>query len=280
MNHLELLLYLSALSLEVTVCGLVCLRNVFRPLPVFSVYVFVLLTCDVVSGLLAYHWSYRSASLFYASWALSGVSLAARCLAVAELCHYKLRAYQGIWKLTWRILVLLALAFVAHGAVDAWNQPSRMAIYVLTIGRDAAIASLVILIWLLLIYNYYDLSFEPLQMWVAVGMTFLSTVVFLNDTFLRDNFTGYLSFWFFTKYMSLWPQVKSQVEGATELWNVIRSASFLLTLGIWSFALRKPLPAPKREPQLLPAEIYAKVSPAVNLRLRAINDRLLELLKP
>jgi len=174
----------------------------------------------------------------------------------------------------------LAVVFLAHAGVDAWNQPSRTVIYGLTIGRDVAIASLLILIWLLLVHTYYDLSLEPLQMWVAVGMTILSTVDFLNDTFLRDKFMGYLSFWFFTKYMTLWPQVKSQVEGANEMWNVIRSTAHLVTLGIWSFALRKPLPAPKPKPELIPAEVYARISPAVNLRLRAINDRLLQLLKP
>ena len=37
-------------------------------------------------------------------------------------------------------------------------------------------------------------------------------------------------------------------------------------------------PAP--EPDLLPAEVYGTLSPAVNLRLRAFNERLQEMLKP
>jgi hypothetical protein len=33
-------------------------------------------------------------------------------------------------------------------------------------------------------------------------------------------------------------------------------------------------------PEMLPAEVYRELSPAINLRLSAFNDRLAELLKP
>jgi hypothetical protein len=280
MNHLELFLYASALSLEAAVCGLVCFRNVFRHLPLFSIYAFVGLISDIIGGVVSYHSGYRSPLSFFSIWTVVGVGLAARCLAIAELCQYKLRAYQGIWELTWRILIFLAVLFIAHAAVDAWGQTSAIEIYGLTIQRDVAASSVIILIAIMLIHNYYGLLLEPLQMWVAAGMAVLSMAEFVNNTLLRNAFTGYLSVWFFSRYMSLWPQVRSQVESVNEFWNVIRSTSFLVSLGIWCFALRKPLPAPKRGPELLPAEIYAEISPAVNLRLRAINDRLLELLKP
>ena len=36
----------------------------------------------------------------------------------------------------------------------------------------------------------------------------------------------------------------------------------------------------RRAPVLLPAEVYRELSPAINLRLSAFNDRLVELLKP
>jgi hypothetical protein len=72
----------------------------------------------------------------------------------------------------------------------------------------------------------------------------------------------------------------SQVERANESWNTIRFSAFIISLSIWCYALRKPLPAPAQEPDLLPAEVYSTLSPAVNLRLRAFNDRLQEMLKP
>jgi hypothetical protein len=44
--------------------------------------------------------------------------------------------------------------------------------------------------------------------------------------------------------------------------------------------LRKPLPVLAKDPGLLPASVYEEFSPALNLYLRAFNDRLQELLKP
>ena len=62
--------------------------------------------------------------------------------------------------------------------------------------------------------------------------------------------------------------------------TLIRSSGFIVSVSIWCYALRKPLPAPAQEPDLLPAEVYGELSPAVNLRLRAFNDRLQEMLRP
>jgi hypothetical protein len=74
--------------------------------------------------------------------------------------------------------------------------------------------------------------------------------------------------------------MKDQVESANDLWNSIRTFGFISSISIWCYALRKPLPAPATEPVLLPAEVYRELSPLVNLRLRAFNERLLEILKP
>ena len=70
------------------------------------------------------------------------------------------------------------------------------------------------------------------------------------------------------------------MEHAIGLWASIRTSGDIISVGVWCYALRKPLPAPAKEPVLLPAGVYREFSPEVNLRLRAFNDRLLELLKP
>jgi hypothetical protein len=51
-------------------------------------------------------------------------------------------------------------------------------------------------------------------------------------------------------------------------------------MGIWCYALRRPLPAPSEGPTMLPAEVYREMSPAINMRLATFNNRLVELLKP
>jgi hypothetical protein len=132
---------------------------------------------------------------------------------------------------------------------------------------------------MLLIRNYYDLPLEPLHMWIATGMLVVSMIDAINNTMLRDAFTGHLFSWFFGRYESSWPDMRSQIEHLNNVWNLIRTSGFVTSVSIWSYALRKPLPAPAVKPELLPAEVYGTLSPAVNLRLRAFNDRLEEMLK-
>jgi hypothetical protein len=196
------------------------------------------------------------------------------------MCRYQLRGYRGIWALTWRALLVLAVFLLANATVDAWGQPNRIAIYVLVIERDVDISAVIILTALLLIRNHYGFSLDTLSKSIAVGVLFLCAVDTLNNTLLRDAFAEYLSFWFFTKYTPFWSEMKSEIVRVNEMWNFIRFSSFMVSMGIWCFALRKPLPAPAKEPVLLPAEVYRELSPALNLRLRAFNDRLHELLKP
>jgi hypothetical protein len=279
MTHRDLLLWWSALGFEITLLVLACIRGVWWRLPFFTAYVTLLLMGSLGMQIVYLNFGYRSVSYYYAVWLTIGVDVLARSLVVAELCRYGLRPYRGIWALTWRALAVLAIFLLAHATMDAWGQPNRIAIYGLTIERDAGVSAVIILAALLLIRNHYGLSLDLLSKSVAAGILFLCAADTLNNTVLRDAFNQYLSFWFFTKYASFWSGMKSEVERVNEMWNLIRFSSFMVSVAIWCFALRKPLPAPAKGPALLPAEVYRELSPALNLRLRAFNDRLQELLK-
>jgi hypothetical protein len=280
MSHREILFCWLILPVQFALCALVYFRHLQRQLPFFAAYALVLLAGNIVTGLVYYHFGYRSLTSYYVAWIAAGVHIAARSLVVAELCHYGLRAYKGIWVLASRLLAVMALYFIGHAAVDAWGQPNRLAIYGLTIERDIAISSVVILLTLLLIRNYYGLALDPLHRWVAVGVCLLCVVDVVNNTVLHNFFTGYLFSWFSTGNILLWPSIQSQVQRVNDLWNAIRFVSSMISMGVWCYALRSPLPEPARGPVLLPAEVYGDLSPAINLRLRAFNDRLLEMLKP
>lgn len=279
MNQVEILHYALTLAFVTLLCSLVYFRQLQWRLPFFTAYSTVLFVCTSGVAIFYHHFGFRSAAAFNAYWVAVGLVVAARSIAIGELCRYELRAYHGIWALTWRILALLAVFFLGHAAFDAWGQSGGIAIYGLTIERDLAISSIVILLALLLIRSYYGLRLEPLHMWIATGMLILSIIETINTAILRDTFTGHLIFWFFGRYGAYWAGLKPQVEGATELWNRIQTFGEIVSISIWCFALRKPLPAPAADPVLLPAEIYNEVSPAVNLRLRAFNSRLMGMLK-
>ena len=280
MNQLELVQNWILFVSEVVLCAFVFSRRAYRLLPYFATYASALLIGTVGLALAYEHFGFRSVASYYAYWTEALLSMIARSLAIAELCRYGLRAYRGVWTLVWRVLSVLALLFLAHAAFDAWGQPNRLAIYGLTLVRDLDIASVAILVCLLLIRNYYGLTLESLQSAVAFGICFYCAADVINDTVLRDLYAGQLFSWFSTSRMSLWPALRPQIERVNDVYRTIRLCSFMISTSIWCFALRKPLPAAAQAPELLPAKIYPEFSPAVNLRLRALNDRLLEMLKP
>ena len=280
MNHLESLLFWSALSLEIVLCGFVFTRKVRRVLPLFTGYAYVILAGAIGVWLTYKYFGFNSPISIKAYWGSILLNAAARSLAIAELCHYGLRAYRGIWALVWRVLTALSVLLLARAAMDAWGQPNGVAIYGATLDRDLALASIVILTALLLIRKYYDLALEPLQRAIAVGICFICAVDVIGNTILRNLFTGYLFSWFLPSQKALWPALSSQVQRVVDIWSTVHLFSFMLSMGIWCYALRKPIPAQAEAPKLLPAEVYREMSPAINLRLTTFNDRLMELLKP
>jgi hypothetical protein len=279
MTHRELFLYWSTVGFQILLCVLVYFRNLQRRLPFFTIHATLLLAGTLGMQLVYHHFGFRSSPSYYAAWVSAGMVDITRALAIAELCRYELRAYQGIWALTWRILVLLAIFFLAHAAFDAHGQIGYIAIYGLTIERDVAISSIAILLALLSIRTYYGLTLEPLHMWIAIGICVISIVTIMNNNMFFEVLTARLFYWVVDKHAPSPPGLWSQVESANDLWNIVRTSSFIVSISAWCYALRKPLQAPVKDPVLLPVEVYRELSPAVNLRLRAFNERLLELLK-
>jgi len=270
MTRHELFLYWLCLGFPAVLCVLVYLRGAHRRLPLFSAHAAILVAGTIGVQIAYQRFGFRSAPSYYAAWIAATVIILSRFAAIVELCRHGLREYRGVWALTWRVLAGLAAFLFAHAAVDAWGQPNWIAVYGLTIERDIAITSFAILVSMLAIRNYYGLRLEPLQKWVAVGMCFVCAVDVVNNAMLRD---------LFMRHMASWAQTNYQIERANDVWNAIRTSALVVSIGVWCFALRKPLPAKASAPALLPDTVYRELSPAVNLRLRAFNSRLMELLK-
>src|SRR5512135_3681595 len=182
MNHLESFLYWSTLSFEITLCGFIFTRKVQRILPLFAAYTYVVLAGSI-SVLLTYeYFGFSSPISIYDYWGSILLNAAVRSLAIAELCRYGLRAYQGIWALVWRVLTSLSVLLLARAAIDAWGQPNQFAIYGMTLDRDLAFASIVILAVLLLFRNYYGIALEPLQRAIAVVICIICAVDVIGNT--------------------------------------------------------------------------------------------------
>ena len=280
MNHLDSFLLWSTLSFEIVLCGFVFARKVQRILPLFATYTCVLLASTIGLWLTYEYSGYNSLTSYYTYWVETVVNAGVRSLAIAELCRYGLRAYRGIWALVWRVLIALSILLLARAAMDTWGQPNKVAIYGATLDRDLAFASIAILAALLLIRNYYGLILEPVQRAFAVGISLICVVDLIANTILRSMYTGVLFSWFLASQEALWPALKPLFQHVNDLWSTVHLFTFMFSMGIWCYALRKPLPAPSESPVLLPAKVYREMSPAINMRLATFNDRLVELLKP
>lgn len=280
MNHLETLLSWLTTAFEIFLFGLVFANRVQRVLPFFAAYVSAFLASTVGVWVVYQTFGFHSQAAYYCYWISLLLNAGMRTLAIMELCRYKLRMYPGIWGLVWRLLAAISVLFLLHAAFDAGGQPNRLAIYSLTLDRDLDITSVGILAALLLIHNYYGLVLEPLQRTIAAGICFICAIDVIGDTILGGLLTGYLLPLFSANRTSLWFSLKPQYDRITDLWSTIHLLCFMAAMGIWCYALRRPIPARAEAPELLPAEVYRELSPAINVRLATFNDRLVELLKP
>ncbi len=280
MNHFETALAWLVLFCEIALCGFVFTRKAYRSLPFFAAYAAILLITTVGLWIVYQAFGFQSQAAYYCYWISLLLTAAMRSLAIAELCRFRFRMYPGIWGLVWRLLAGISMIFLLHAAFDTWGQPNRLAIYSLTLDRDLDIASVAILAALLMIHNYYGLSLESLQKKIAAGICFICAVDVVGDTILRNLLTGYLLPLFAADRTSLWFALKPYYDRVIDLWSAIHLICFMASIGVWCFALRNPVPRPTEAPVLLPAEVYKEMSPAINLRLSAFNDRLVELLKP
>jgi hypothetical protein len=280
MNLLDTLLSWSIFGFEAALCVFLFARKAYRTLPFFTAYAVVLLINMVVVWFVYETFGFLSVTAYFCYWISILVNAGMRSLAIAELCRFKLGAYRGIWGLVWRALAGLSALFLLHAAIDTWGQPNRFAIYSLTLDRDLEMASVAILAALLLIHNYYGLSLESLQRGIATGICFISATDIIVETVLRNLYTGYLFPIFSANHSSLWWKLMPVSEHINDMWGTVHLICFMGAIGIWCYALRKPVTAPSESPVLLPASVYRELSPAINMRLATFNDRLVELLKP
>ena len=280
MNPLEILLSLSSIAVQAVLSGFVFSRKAQRVLPLFATYVSVLLISSTCVFFVYLYFGITTPAAYFSFWISAYFYAAAFGLAIAELCRHGLRNYSGIWALVWRVLAGLAAVLVIRAAIDAWGQPHGFAIFGATFLRDFAFGSIVILATLLLIRDYYGLVLDPVRRLIAVGMCFTCAVDAIGYTVFRNLLAGYLYPLFMTSQRALWPALAPYDRRVADIWSTVHLTSFMISMGIWCYALRKPLPVASADPVFFPAAVYQKISPAVNERLALFNSRLMELLKP
>jgi hypothetical protein len=263
-------LWILSIGLTLGLCLLAVWRGLQNRLPCFFAYVLIQFLTGCVGWVSTRELGFYSPAYYYISWVLSAAVMIAGWLVTAELCHRGFRAYRGIWAMTWRLLLLLSVFFIFHAAYDASKEAHRFGALVLVLQRDLAMASAIILLAILTIERRYDSQLDGLERQIAIGLcAYLLAILLSNSVLIRwelahlPSFEGY----------------PPSVQLLEAWWNGARFVVFDAALAAWCFALRKPLPAPKPAPEMLPPDTYRELSPAINLRLQALNARLMDLLK-
>ncbi|MGB6198975.1 MAG: hypothetical protein WA871_01695 [Candidatus Acidiferrales bacterium] len=270
LNHLNYAIWLVTTGLEVFVCVLAYRRGLQRRLPFFTAYLTVVLVSAGVRWAVYRVFDFGSWAAYDAAWIASAITLTARGLAIGELCFRLLCAYRGIWALAWRILLAVSCMFLLHAAVESASRPYWLGTFVLALDRDLELTATGVLIALLLIGRYYTLEIDSLERRIAGGFCFLSAVIVMSNAAMLQSAIVHPPGWL--GYHAWLAQVQTW-------WNSAQGLATVCVLVAWAAALRKSVPAVRPTPVLLPASIYRELSPAVNFRLRAMNARLLELLK-
>jgi len=263
-------IWIVGAPLEMLVCVLAFRRGLHHQLPFFTAYLIAHMAKTSFLWAVYREVGFGSWAGYECSWTATAVALAAQYLLIGELSYRLLRAYTGIWALAWRILLVVSAAFTLSAAIDSATHPYRLATFVLTLDRDLRLTAVGVLIALLLIGRYYGLELDHVERRIAAGLCVYAVVDMIANATMAHAMATHLTSWI---GYGAWAQ-QTQVW-----WNVARSLPSLAVLSVWAATLWQPVLAARPAPALLPAMAYRELSPAVNFRLKALNGRLLELLK-
>jgi hypothetical protein len=270
LTHLNYGLWILTTALEVLACSLAYRRGLYRSLPFFTAYLTLMVAATGFLWFVYRAFGFGSWIAYDAGWITHAILLAARGLAVGELCLRLLRSYPGIWALAWRILLAVSFLFLLHAGVESASQPYWLGTFVLALDRDLELAATGVLIALLLIGRYYTLQMDLLERRIAAGLCVMSVIIVVTNALLFQAAVA---------HPSSWLGYHAWLAHAQIWWNSAQAVASACVLSVWAVALWTPIPAKRAVPVLLPASTYRELSPAINFRLRAMNARLTELLK-
>jgi hypothetical protein len=241
-------------ALETLLLLLALRRGLYRRFPVFTLYLFLVVLSEPVLWFLYNGGQGHPRLIFVAYYSTQCILLLTRGVVVAEICRDLLSRYPGIWKVCRGCLLMIAVILVACAAAVAYRTGAATAVATGERGLELAIVG--VLLFALAFCRYYEIVLDQVTALLALGLGLYSAIQVANNTLIFEWLLPYSAFW-----------------------QKVRQLSYPMVVFIWLFALRNPLPEARPAPALLDAGVYNEFVPQVNMRLRELNARLLEILK-
>ncbi|MHB8639555.1 MAG: hypothetical protein ACYDBL_07120 [Candidatus Acidiferrales bacterium] len=242
--------------IEVFLLVLALRHKLLRRLPFFTIYLWILVANELITWTVYSVNGIASPASFYVYWTMQAVQIAARALAVYDICRALLASYTGIWKMCRPLLIFLAAILIVGATISTNDSAHHLAAAILAGERGLELTVVGILIGGLIFCRYYGIGIDRQVAWIALGLGFYSAVQVASNTLYQHSMVGHFA-----------------------IWEDFRHASFNIATIFWVVALWKPLPARQPAPVLLRSGEYDRLAPQMTLRLRELNTRLLEMWK-
>lgn len=249
-NVLTVIIYGLSLALLLLVLG----RNLYRRLPVFTLFVVSFVFRDVIALFVAYTPLYRTLTWYWIFWTSEFVLTAMYFFVIAEIARLFLRDYPSIWRFASRLLAAIGLSLTSWSIYSAirYFGPPRLFVMV---GDQRLVLTITILILLVMaIGAYYSLKLPPLFRLVLVGIGIYTAV----------------------------QVVASQIEiqyrlGPNSVWDYLRRGAFAISVIVWIYGVWRWAGPPVRHAELISQSNYDVLSPQVHRRLRDVIQKLANL---
>jgi hypothetical protein len=247
---------IPGVCLDILVAIVAVRSGLFKRLPVFTAYLFVVIAGDVCSTLFRGLFGFTSVPVFYEYWAGQAMMMGMRAAAVAEICFRILSPYSGIWRLCRLFLASVALILIVSAAYSAAGQQHSMTVFITLLQRGLELAIVGTLAFALIFAKYYELKIDRFIMLIVGGLVFYSGVQIGNSQFMSTLKGPY-----YHVYVGL------------------TLISYFVASLIWLAAVWKPVPAAASAPTPRDLIDFDVSVPEVNAQLRELNARLSEILR-
>ena len=246
------------LCLDIIVATFAVRSGLFKRLPVFTTYLFIVTACDLLTTVFRGVFASKPAPVFYEYWAGQSIMIGMRAVAAGEICFRILSPYRGIWRLCRLFLAGVALFLLVSAAYSAVGQQQSMTIFITVLQRGLELAIAGTLAFAFVFAKYYELKVDRFIMLIVGGLLFYSAVQIGNSQFMNLLKGPYYEFY---AGLSL--------------------VAFNIASLIWLAAVWKPVPAAATEPAStsIDLEAFGASRHEVNARIRELNTRLSEILR-